>query len=174
MRSRQPYRKRPVGAPTSLADWRSKHTRGGIKTRTVFFIAFASTVLVGVGLSQTGLGAWAINGAVAGEAGECILSVHDGDGIRLCSGERIRIANIDAPEMSGSPKCEDRRRSYAWCDFALGVRSRDALRAFVRTGPVALQRQGADRYGRTLANVSVNGKDAGSHLIGLGLAKPWR
>lgn len=41
------------------------------------------------------------------------LSVHDGDSIR-CGSERVRIANIDAPELPGSPKCEDRRRSYAW------------------------------------------------------------
>ena len=40
-------------------------------------------------------------------------SVHDGDTIR-CGRERVRIANIDAPELPDSPKCQDRRRSYAW------------------------------------------------------------
>lgn len=41
------------------------------------------------------------------------LSVHDGDSIR-CGPERVRIANIDAPELPGSPKCEDCRRSCVW------------------------------------------------------------
>lgn len=39
-------------------------------------------------------------------------SVHDGDTIR-CDRERVQIANIDAPELPNSPKCQDRRRSYA-------------------------------------------------------------
>jgi hypothetical protein len=32
--------------------------------------------------------------------------VHDGDSLR-CGGERIRIANIDAPELPDSPRCTD-------------------------------------------------------------------
>ena len=36
----------------------------------------------------------------------------DGDTIR-CGRERVRVANIDAPELPGSPKCQDRRVSYA-------------------------------------------------------------
>ena len=40
-------------------------------------------------------------------------SVHYGDTIR-CGRERVRIANIDAPELPDSPKRHDRRRSYAW------------------------------------------------------------
>ena len=62
-------------------------------------------------------------------------SVHDGDSIR-CGGERNRIANIDAPELPGSPKCEDKRRAYAWCDYQAGYRARDALRGFLSRGRV--------------------------------------
>jgi len=101
------------------------------------------------------------------------LSVHDGDSIR-CGNERIRIANIDAPELPGSPKCQDRRRSYAWCDYAAGYRARDVLRAFLMQGRAQVDRIGADAYGRTLARVRVNGQDAGEYLIGLGLARPWQ
>ena len=64
--------------------------------------------------------------------------VHDGDSIR-CGGERIRIANIDAPELPGSPKCEDSRRAYAWCDYEAGYRARDALQTFLSRGPVQVQ-----------------------------------
>lgn len=99
--------------------------------------------------------------------------VHDGDTIR-CGRERIRISNIDAPELPDSPKCQKRYRGIAWCDFGLAYRSRDALRAFLAIGPVVIQRQGVDRYGRTLALVTVNGRDAGQALVANGLARIWR
>ena len=102
----------------------------------------------------------------------CVGSVHDGDTLRSCNGERIRIANIDAPEMRGSPKCTDRRRN-GWCDYALAERSRDALAGLLSSGRVQIRRSGTDRYGRTLATISVGGRDAGEYLIGAGLARPW-
>ncbi|WP_331454158.1 hypothetical protein [Novosphingobium malaysiense] len=38
-------------------------------------------------------------------ASDCpFMLVHDGDTIR-CGAERIRIMNIDAPELEGSPRC---------------------------------------------------------------------
>ena len=105
-----------------------------------------------------------------------IVEVHDGDSIH-CDGERIRISDIDAPQLPGSPRCDPESlrtgKNPSWCDYALGERSRDALRAFVATGAVMIHRQGVDRYGRTLATVSVNGRDAGEYLIGLGLARAW-
>jgi endonuclease YncB( thermonuclease family) len=39
---------------------------------------------------------------------------------------------------------------------------------------VELQRTGTDKYGRTLAYVSVDGKDVGDILMQRGLARPWR
>ncbi|WP_419144971.1 thermonuclease family protein [Novosphingobium album (ex Hu et al. 2023)] len=50
----------------------------------------------------------------------------------------------------------------------------DALNAFLRRGPVRVSRSGTDRYGRTLARLSVNGQDAGAFLISRGLAHEWR
>lgn len=111
-------------------------------------------------------------------AAACIHHVHDGDTLTLCSGEKIRVANIDAPELPGSSRCDPRQlrggANPSWCDFALGVRSRDALTAFLASGVVVIQRQGTDRFGRTLATLSINGRDAGEHLVGLGLARWWR
>jgi endonuclease YncB( thermonuclease family) len=111
----------------------------------------------------------------------CIARVHDGDTIRTCAGERIRLENIDAPELRGSERCSayNRRRlahgkNPAWCDFALGEQSRDALATFLAAGPVRIRRNGTDRYGRTLATLSVNGRDAGRYLITLGLARRWQ
>lgn len=100
------------------------------------------------------------------------LQVHDGDSIR-CGAERIRIENIDAPELPDSPKCHP-KRSYAWCDYQAGYAARDTLAAFLSRGTVMVQRTGTDRYGRTLARVSVGGKDAGAFLVGQGLAHWWR
>lgn len=101
------------------------------------------------------------------------VTVHDGDSIR-CGGERIRIANIDAPEMPDSPKCKDARRKYAWCDFQLAYDARDALSALLSRGEVQIRRLGTDPYGRTLARVTVNGIDAGEYLVSKGLARRWR
>lgn len=98
--------------------------------------------------------------------------VHDGDSLR-CNGERIRIANIDAPEVAGSPKCNN-PGPYAWCDFGAGEQARRALVAFLAQGRVMVERLGVDRYGRTLALVTVSGADAGDYLVSIGLAKPWR
>lgn len=103
----------------------------------------------------------------------CIDHVHDGDTFTLCSREKIRIANIDAPELPDSPKCKDQRRLTAWCDFKAGYASRDALVGLLSSGRVTIWRQGTDRYGRTLAKVTVDGRDAGAYLVGVGLAKPW-
>ena len=100
-------------------------------------------------------------------------SVHDGDTIR-CGRERVRIANIDSPELPDRPKCQDRRRSYAWGGFAAGETSRGGLGRQPSRGRVMIERLGTDPYGRTLATVSVNGLDAGDYLISQGLAKPWR
>lgn len=106
--------------------------------------------------------------------------VHDGDTIR-CGAERIRVANIDAPELPGSERCSPARvrqlagsRNPAWCDYQRGQQARDALAAFLATGPVMVIRYGTDRYGRTLARLMVNGKDAGQYLRSLGLARRWR
>jgi endonuclease YncB( thermonuclease family) len=106
--------------------------------------------------------------------------VHDGDTIR-CGRERVRLVNIDAPELLGSERCSpaSRRRlagsrNPAWCDYDLGERSRAALAALIVRGPAMLQPVGRDHYGRLLARVTVNGRDAGAYLISRGLARPWR
>lgn len=100
--------------------------------------------------------------------------VHDGDSLR-CNGERIRIANIDAPEVAGSPKCERRPvpRS-AWCDPAAGEAARRALAGLLRGRKITIVRTGTDPYGRTLALVYADGIDAGAWLVDQGLARPWR
>lgn len=98
------------------------------------------------------------------------ITVHDGDSIREGI-ERIRLVGIDAPELPRSPSCRPGRKG--WCDYARGYQARDALRAFLASGPVKIDRCGVDPYGRTLARVTVNGVDAGRYLLERGLARRW-
>ncbi|MGV3511190.1 MAG: thermonuclease family protein [Novosphingobium sp.] len=119
--------------------------------------------------------------ALATASPACVARVSDGDTIRLCSGERVRLLGIDAPERKGSERCSARSRARlkhspnpSWCDFEMGERARAALTRLIGTGTVRIERRGHDVYGRTLARVTVNGRDAGEWLIGKGLARPWR
>lgn len=92
------------------------------------------------------------------------IRVTDGDTFRIAD-ERIRIANIDTPEMPGRARCEDEAQR------ALAAKAR--LSELLAAGPVVLEREGVDRYGRTLATVRVNGADVGEQLIREGEAQRW-
>lgn len=79
----------------------------------------------------------------------CIASVHDADTVRLCNGTRVRLIGIDAPEVKGAPRCRPAQRKRlagsrnpAWCDYAKGAKARDALRAYLKTGPVRIESRG--------------------------------
>lgn len=94
------------------------------------------------------------------------ITVHDGDTIR-CGTERVRILDIDAPELPGSSRCDPRQlrtgKNPSWCDHAKAEQARKALVRFTSGRKVYLQRRGVDRYGRTLAYVWVGGQDAGAY-----------
>ena len=92
------------------------------------------------------------------------VRVVDGDTLDL-GGERVRISNIDAPEMPPKSRCPSE------AEGALAASAR--LEQLVRQGPLTLERTGEDRYGRTLARVYVDGADAGEALIAAGLVRPW-
>ncbi len=94
------------------------------------------------------------------------IRVWDGDSIRLglaSDAEAVRIFNIDAPEIEGQCAYES----------DLAQRSKNRLAALLAGERVEIQRQGTDRYGRTLAALSVNGVDAGDVLVSEGLARTW-
>lgn len=98
--------------------------------------------------------------------------VVDGDTIWL-EGQNIRIADIDAPETHEFGCAEEK---------ALGDRATQRLKELVSSGPVTLQAidRDADRYGRKLRLVMVNGTSVGDTLVSEGLARyydggkrPW-
>ncbi|HVI28258.1 thermonuclease family protein [Hansschlegelia sp.] len=93
--------------------------------------------------------------------------VVDGDTV-VISGERIRLRSgagpIDAPEL-GKAKCP--------LELFRAEASRDRLAALLKGHEPEIVRKGADRYGRTVAVLLVDGKDLGAELVREGHAKPW-
>ncbi|MCF6112290.1 thermonuclease family protein [Mesorhizobium muleiense] len=93
----------------------------------------------------------------------------DGDTI-IADGTRIRIANIDAPEIHRF-HCDAERR--------LGLVAKRRVAELLASGQVTVHPGDpdsgrlTDRYGRTLATIEVNGRDVGEILIAEGLARPW-
>lgn len=96
----------------------------------------------------------------------CVI---DGDTF-IWRGERIRIANIDAPEVR-TAKCDAEQR--------LGVVAGNRLSQLLASGAVSIipgdpatGRQ-RDRHKRLLAIVIVDGQDVGETLVAERLARPW-
>jgi len=84
--------------------------------------------------------------------------VHDGDTF-WWRGGKIRIAEIDAPELNG--RCEQERR--------LARNARARLVELLNAAPPQIDRAGKDRYGRTLARMP----EISAAMIGEGLATRW-
>lgn len=96
----------------------------------------------------------------------CVLTVTDGDTLR-CGAERIRLLGIDAPELPGHCR---RGRVCAPGDPWASAR---ALEKAIG-GPATIERVGTDRYGRTLALITVRGVDLSCHQLtgGWAIYKP--
>lgn len=93
-----------------------------------------------------------------GPRDNCVV---DGDTFWI-NGEKVRIADIDAPEING--KCSYERN--------LALKARNRL-AQLLSPNLSLHRQGTDPYGRTLAVVTMQGRSAGAQLVAEGLAREW-
>ena len=93
--------------------------------------------------------------------------VVDGDTIWL-RGDKIRIADIDAPEIS-RPACEAER--------AVGLRTTTRLTAWLNEAPFEVHPnpdgRDEDRFGRKLRVLSRNGSSALEPLVAAGLATRW-
>lgn len=88
--------------------------------------------------------------------------VIDGDTIH-CNGERVRLTNIDAPELPGH--CSQGRR----CVSGNPDRARDMLTRLTR-GVVVCRSAGRDRYGRVLATCESAGRDLSCAMVESGNA----
>ena len=91
-----------------------------------------------------------------------VTCVHDGDTF-IVARERIRLADIDTPELNGECSAET----------SLARQARDRLMRILNAAPFNIQREGEDRYGRTLAIVTNDRGSVGDQLVAEGLARTW-
>ncbi|CAG0902205.1 unnamed protein product [Darwinula stevensoni] len=87
-----------------------------------------------------------------------VIGIMDGDIIKVLTNKheqvKIRIAAIDAPEKA---QPFGNRSKQAMSDLCFGVTA--------EISPVTL-----DRYGRTVADVTCQGKDTGKEMVRMGMA----
>jgi micrococcal nuclease len=92
--------------------------------------------------------------------------VVDGDTIKAPYGVTYRLMGYDTPETR-SAKCD--------AELELGLAAKQRLEELPARGEVRVLESGKeDRYGRSLAAVTVNGRDVGDILIDEGLARPYQ
>ena len=89
-----------------------------------------------------------------------IASCYDGDTCRSNTGEKIRLACIDTPELRGKR-----------ADPVPAKAARDYLRALVVGRDAGIRRITKDRYGRTVAELFVNGSNVQQQLVASGHAE---
>lgn len=94
------------------------------------------------------------------------IRVIDADTIDV-GGTRVRLFGIDAPEM-GQPCRADGR------EWDCGAWTRDAVRTAFEGAFARCQIRDTDRYGRTVAQCSVDGQDMGQLIVRSGLAWAFR
>lgn len=92
------------------------------------------------------------------------IRIVDGDTVRL-GRERIRLLGPDAPEIRDHAHCPAER--------AAGRRAAARLGQILRGHPVDIERRGQDEYHRTLAILTVDGRNVGAQMIAEGLALRW-
>lgn len=95
-----------------------------------------------------------------------LATVVDGDTLRVGS-TKIRLFGIDAPESH--QQCPDRNGG----DWACGTVATKRLEALVANRVVRCEPESIDRYGRTVASCSVDGRDVGAIIVADGLARAY-
>lgn len=157
-----------------LVAFKRSNRRGNLK---IFLLAFAGFLTVfGVGMVVTNLplaagdeqentaGGYTLSFGICGRVRyTCVV---DGDTIWL-QGTKIRIADIDTPEIS-SPRCD--------YEYNQGIRARDRLREMIDNQAFQLRAIGSrdeDQYGRKLRVIVQNGRSVGDVLVEEGLARTW-
>ena|GEM_PF-727835 len=85
--------------------------------------------------------------------GQRVCSVHDGDTLTTCDGQRIRLGKIDAPELKQR----------------FGKEAQNALSSLVLKQTVTLNCSDTS-YDRQVCQVCLNGKDINGEMVRLGYA----
>ena len=92
-----------------------------------------------------------------------IKNCYDGDTCTTESGEKIRLACIDAPEIRG--KNADPSKAKA---------SKEFINNLLSNKKVKIKRIDTDRYGRTVAEIFVEGTNIQKLMVQNGFAKIYR
>ena len=92
-----------------------------------------------------------------------IKNCYDGDTCTTVSGEKIRLACIDAPEIRG--KNADPSKAKA---------SKEFINNLLSNKKVKIKRIDTDRYGRTVAEIFVEGTNIQKLMVQNGFAKIYR
>ena len=100
---------------------------------------------------------------LAAAATVVIASCYDGDTCTTTTGERVRLACIDTPELRGKGAEPVPARA-----------ARDHLRVLVVGKEVGIRRITKDRYGRTVAELFVDGVNVGQELVRDGYGEVYR
>ena len=116
--------------------------------------------LVVVALAALAAAGWFVRREPADITGTA--RVIDGDSLTV-AGVEIRLYGIDAPEYR--QYCF--RRGRPW---PCGIDATRTLRTLIANRPVACRAREEDRYGRTVASCSVEGRDLGAAMVAGGHA----
>lgn len=96
-------------------------------------------------------------------AGQQVARIYDGDTLTMATGEKVRLLQIDTPELSPS-EC-------------YGAEARKALIALIGKSPVMLESDPVsddqDQYGRLLRYVKVGVINVNLKMVELGAATPY-
>ena len=87
---------------------------------------------------------------------------YDGDTCTTTDAEKVRLACIDAPEITRRPRFRATRMSPMAYDNSLFELSAEHLRALVSGRMVGIRRITTDRYGRTVAELLLTLRTLGS------------
>ena len=135
--------------------WRRAAAEFGVTAAAAIAIAF---------YAASGPAAWPFGlGSEVGNPAR--VYVIDGDTIDH-AGTRIRIADIDTPEVRG----------HCAYERALAARATSRMRALLAAGPFELHPTGMrdeDIYGRKLRIVTRGGRSLGDQMVAEGLARTW-
>lgn len=107
----------------------------------------------------------ALAAALFAGAASPVTSVYDGDTFRIGE-ERVRVVGLDTPERGGRAACDAER-------FLAAIAQREAEALLMSDSVEIVREPRADRYGRTLARVFVDGRDFADIMVERSLAVPW-
>jgi micrococcal nuclease len=139
--------------------------RRAVSWQAALRLAIAALIALPIGLGHIASPQQNSPPQAAFQSGPSAFIVVDGDTIRSPAGVKYRLLGFDAPETF-----------YAKCDgeLQLGLKAKARLEQLIASGTARIIESGRlDRYRRTLAVLTVDGRDVAATLIGEGLARPY-